>query len=207
MQHDRLVLFLRDRISYERAADAFAVRTLLCPDIAFGLGPASRLGMPDADILCLGRQDDESTGRMRQITGPDVIHADWCLTRPEVLVWKGCRVLPKTAGRTARPWLRGVLERPVALAFDALARQSVSSGRRQLSRGRVLITDRLHGHILSLLLGIPHVVMDNDHGKVGSFYRTWTHDHPLARWATGPDEALELARSMLPGGSARRGPA
>jgi hypothetical protein len=38
--------------------------------------------------------------------------------------------------------------------------------------------------------------MDNDHGKVGDFYRTWTRGHPLARWASGPDDALELARSM-----------
>jgi len=30
-----------------------------------------------------------------------------------------------------------------------------------LSQGRVVIADRLHGHILSLLLGLPHVLMNN----------------------------------------------
>ena len=30
-----------------------------------------------------------------------------------------------------------------------------------LSRGRVVATDRLHGHILSTLMDIPHVLIDN----------------------------------------------
>jgi pyruvyl transferase EpsO len=62
----------------------------------------------------------------------------------------------------------------------------------------VVVTDRLHGHILALLLGIPHVVLDNSYGKLHHFIRTWTHASPLVRMAAAPDEATALARELLP---------
>jgi pyruvyl transferase EpsO len=61
----------------------------------------------------------------------------------------------------------------------------------------VVVTDRLHGHILSVLLGIPHVLMDNSYGKNESFYATWTHDLDLVRWAKGGDDPLQLAQSLV----------
>ena len=61
-------------------------------------------------------------------------------------------------------------------ATQAMAR--VARGLRLLSRGLTIVTDRLHGHILALLLDIPHVVRDNDYGKIGSYVATWTGDSP-----------------------------
>lgn len=37
----------------------------------------------------------------------------------------------------------------------------------------VVITSRLHGHILSGLLGIPNIVLDNSYGKNKDYYNTW----------------------------------
>jgi pyruvyl transferase EpsO len=62
----------------------------------------------------------------------------------------------------------------------------------------VVVTDRLHGHILSVLLGIPNVLMDNSYGKNQSFYATWTQDLDLVRWAKKGDDPLQLARSLVP---------
>src|SRR5207249_3440314 len=84
---------------------------------------------------------------------------------------------------------------------DPLAWERLLRGCCLLSKGCVVITDRLHGHILCLLLGIPHVLLDNNYGKVRWFYETWTRDCPLACWAASPPEALALAEAML----ARRG--
>ena len=66
-----------------------------------------------------------------------------------------------------------------------------------LSRGKVIITDRLHGHILSLLLGIEHIVLDNNYGKLSSFYESWTRASDLAHWARSPEEAAALARDLV----------
>jgi len=66
-------------------------------------------------------------------------------------------------------------------------------GCRVLSQGRLVITDRLHGHILSLLMGIPHVLLDNSYGKVRRFYEAWTKEFESVRWADVPAQALEQA--------------
>ncbi len=66
-----------------------------------------------------------------------------------------------------------------------------------LSRGRVVVTDRLHGHLLALLMDIPHVVLDNSYGKLRTMYETWTHTSVNAHWAEHPEQALEIARGLV----------
>ena len=53
--------------------------------------------------------------------------------------------------------------------LDAAAHNRFQRGIRQISRGRAIVTDRLHVHICSLLLGRPHAVLDNSYGKVRRF--------------------------------------
>jgi pyruvyl transferase EpsO len=53
--------------------------------------------------------------------------------------------------------------------FDSMARERVEFGYSVVSSGRVLVTDRLHGHILALLLEVPHVVVDTGYGKIRRF--------------------------------------
>jgi exopolysaccharide biosynthesis predicted pyruvyltransferase EpsI len=65
-----------------------------------------------------------------------------------------------------------------------------------LSEGRVVVTDRLHGHILCLLLGIPHIVLDNSYGKLRSFDETWTRTSTLTHWAASLDDAVQLAHRL-----------
>jgi len=72
------------------------------------------------------------------------------------------------------------------LTFDARAAATIARALYILSLGRVVITDRLHGHIFCLLLGIPHVLLNNDSGKNWNFYETWTRDSPLCRLARNP---------------------
>ena len=81
-------------------------------------------------------------------------------------------------------------------AYDTLAAQRVERGCRILARGRVVVADRLHGHILSLLMGLPNVVLDNSYGKTRAVYETWTARCELATWADSPDEALAAARRI-----------
>jgi pyruvyl transferase EpsO len=77
-----------------------------------------------------------------------------------------------------------------------LAEHRVLAGREILSRGSVVVTNRLHAHILCRLLGIPHVVMDNNYGKLSSYAETWETLGPTARWADSAEEAIEISREM-----------
>jgi pyruvyl transferase EpsO len=60
-----------------------------------------------------------------------------------------------------------------------------------------VVTDRLHAHLLALLLGIPHVVLDNSYGKLHHFIAAWTHESPLVHLATDPVMAQDTARVLL----------
>jgi len=90
-----------------------------------------------------------------------------------------------------------IAARLVAVTYDVQARQRLRLGCGLLARGRVVITDRLHGHILCLLLGIPHVLLDNSYGKVRQFHDTWTAGAPRVRWAESAADAVGLARALL----------
>ncbi|HWH17573.1 MAG TPA: hypothetical protein VNT77_04435, partial [Allosphingosinicella sp.] len=54
-------------------------------------------------------------------------------------------------------------------------------GIRLLSQGELGIYDRLHAHILGVLLDLPHVALDNSNGKISSFYSEWTHRYSGSR--------------------------
>jgi pyruvyl transferase EpsO len=57
------------------------------------------------------------------------------------------------------------------------------------------VTDRLHAHILSVLLDLPHVVLDNNYGKVSGFMSCWTAGFPGVSTATSLPEALAWAET------------
>jgi exopolysaccharide biosynthesis predicted pyruvyltransferase EpsI/drug/metabolite transporter (DMT)-like permease len=66
-----------------------------------------------------------------------------------------------------------------------------------LTQAKVVITNRLHGHILSTLLDHPHVVVDNIYGKVFNNHKAWTMEATNVDMAPDIGEALAKALAML----------
>jgi glycosyltransferase involved in cell wall biosynthesis len=54
-----------------------------------------------------------------------------------------------------------------------------------LSTGQRIVTDRLHGHILAIMMKKQHELHDNNYGKNRSFHQTWTSTCPLVTFV-GP---------------------
>ena len=183
-RHPNLTLLVRDQQSLTIACNEFGARSLLCPDMAFCLGLLPRLVAASRALVWLARSDRESALTSRPPAGAGIEPVDWLTERASAL-------------RLAR-WLgrRGRLHAPLSRSYDWLARQRLQRGCRVLSSGRVAITDRLHGHILCVLLGIPHVLLDNSYGKVRSFYATWTRGCELVRWAESGSDAVRLAGEL-----------
>lgn len=155
-QHPDVHLYVRDRPSLALAQRHWTCPVDLAPDSAFALGPQRR-GAADRDLLMLLRTDDERVAH--ELThDPDALIADWLDDGP----------LP-----TARPG------EALADRYRSLATARVERGLALLSRGRRVVTDRLHAHILCLLLGIPHVALDNNYGKLSAYIAAWTADSPL----------------------------
>jgi exopolysaccharide biosynthesis predicted pyruvyltransferase EpsI len=185
--HERFTLLARDRRSVEHYGPRLARDVRLCPDSALGLGPLGTPGEGDG-VLWLARADGEAQGDAA--AGPPAVRrADW----PSMPgVWRRRRLLSRAlsfATSAGAP-----LARPGAALFDRLAAERVTAGAALLSSARAVITDRLHGHILALLCGVPHVVTDSRTGKVRRFYEDWTKG--MAPWADDPRQALALARGL-----------
>lgn len=209
--HPDLTLLLRDHRSLADAEAAFGCRSLLCPDAAFALGPMPRLGEPDADVVWVARTDAETAAG--QAGPPDLAGVrvvDWLSEKPGDAGWTGAEARRRLASRGGGRVLArapGVLD-PLAPAlwwlYDRHVEQRVRYGRRLLSGGRGVVTNRLHGHILAVLMGIPHVVLDNSYGKNRTFYEAWTSEWPLARWSDTPATALDALRELAPQAGVRR---
>jgi pyruvyl transferase EpsO len=87
-----------------------------------------------------------------------------------------------------------------------LASERLVRGCVMLSQGRLVVTDRLHAHILCLMMGIPHVLVDNNYGKVRSFVDTWTRGAPGMRFCSDWSDA-DRARQALAEGESESVPA
>lgn len=191
-QHD-FTLLVRDNKSHELARETFGCPLVLAPDLALALGPLRR-SPPVIDYLCLLRTDREAKANHDAITGvladagTSFEVADWVDEPPTF--W---RLADRHLIGSMRRWpftvglLRGVSLR----AREHYGRGRLACGTGLLSRGRAVVTDRLHAHVLCCLLGIPHFVFDSLDGKVFAMHRTWTHRFGLARVVASPTELAE----------------
>ncbi len=204
-RHPDFTLVVRDRRSYDFAEQELGMPSVLCPDMAFALGPLARPSQPVKEVVWLGRTDIESAGP--QIPDdPQIEVRDWLDNeRPDATPRATLRSALYRAAGSARTKLvsyRGRFREVLPqgkLLYRLHAGGRLAHGCDLLARGQVVVTDRLHGHILSFLLAIPHVLMDNNYGKNHSFYETWTHDLDLVRWAKMGDDPVQLARSLVTG--------
>lgn len=187
-------LFVRDERSLAFARANFDCPCVLCPDIAFAMGalPARHAA---ADVFCLFRTDKEVLqSKTRQVS--DLLAAsqlnfqsgDWLSEAPRLRHIHGVLRRLSKRRRTA-----GAVFRHGRPGFQLYAQIRLRSGLAMLSRGRTVVTDRLHGMILSTLLGRPSVVFDSLDGKVKAFHQTWLANLPGIRLV---DDVAEVARAV-----------
>lgn len=190
-RHPDFVLLVRDRPSFEFAHRKFQCEVRLAPDAAFNIGPrpASR---PIFDVLALMRTDAERSVRPAGTLAANVPTEDWL--NDSRLRNRAAAVAGIVSAAMLGP------DQARLSRFNAVAGARLERGLVQLSRGRVIVTDRLHGHILSTLLGRPQALLDNDYGKVARFLDAFTGGTGLTYRATSLDDALawSLEQARLP---------
>lgn len=199
-EHRAFTLLVRDDDSRDLARQELGVPAHLCPDMAFCLGPITPPRPPTRDLVWLARTDVES--RHPPPPSAEGMARDWIEEPATWLRRLNWTLMAATARRPQRRWRR----RLQRATFRPLAQQRLTRGIAILTDARVAITDRLHGHVLSLLLGRPHVILDNSYGKISSFHAAWTANAADVQLARGPEEALERARAWLPRWRGGEGP-
>lgn len=186
--HGNFTLLVRDARSLAFAERHFDCRVALCPDAALMLG-RQRRAPARAPVFALLRTDHERAAGEDDAIPPDVLTGDWLDEDPRE------RRRIRLSLRLRRLFTRD----PQALRLtrqQMLAQWRLTRGLVMLSQGEAVVTDRLHAHILSLLLDIPHVLLDNSYGKVRGFAEQWTGTYAGLSHATTRREAIDMALEL-----------
>ncbi|KAF5024763.1 hypothetical protein F66182_3195 [Fusarium sp. NRRL 66182] len=195
-KHGDLQLAARDKPSYDWLMDTFGdaqgIHNDLVPDIAFMWGNRSDFRVNTEkthDILILARKDmeiaegDSSSipfgegmldlgGNIGNVTYQKV---DWKFTKTPSID----NDHEREKGKNQRAWAKSI------------------AGFELLGSARFVITDRLHGHILSTVIGVPHVLMDSKLGKNINFHNTWTRDCACTKITKSIESALDVSRMFF----------
>jgi pyruvyl transferase EpsO len=172
--HKDFHILLRDHSSFN-ILKKLDLRVELCPDMAFAMGPVSQSNKPVVDVVWLKRSDHESVGNKRENFSFKTEKLDWLAGEPGRFYSKfspkftvRVRGLVQSIFRKSKLF-RDHFWRLNAASFDLLAQRRFQRGTRILCRGKIVLTDRLHGHIVSTLLGKPQVLFDNHYRKIGNY--------------------------------------
>jgi exopolysaccharide biosynthesis predicted pyruvyltransferase EpsI len=188
--HPNLTLITRDTISQQKAGKELGCEAHLCPDMALYLPALSRLPETFDGVVWLGRTDKEGLPETDEIPRDSrILVCDWAYDAK----MPSQRWLRRARGFDKRLSLNG---RPIFARkafYRLLAEKRLNRGIEIVSRGKVLITERLHGHILATLLGLPHVVLDNSYGKTRAFHEAWTKESRLTHFARSRQDAVSQA--------------
>ncbi len=194
-QHRDFHLLVRDRTSFDTARNLYHCPVYLCPDMALMLGRWPRRVEPTCDIFALIRTDRErAISTDASTVQPSPVVEDW-VDEPVSLTNRADRQIRKLESLypnhiTSPQWFRRFF-------YQKLATERMNRGCDQLARGRIVITDRLHAHILCTLMRIPHVVLDNSYGKISNFRLAWRTGPEICRSSDTFNEGAAVARMML----------
>jgi exopolysaccharide biosynthesis predicted pyruvyltransferase EpsI len=205
--HPDFTLLVRDHETEARAAAQLPdVPRRFCWDMALGWTPSVRRTRPRTpSVLLLARTDHEGRSNLADLDlsglGHPTMVRDWTSAELDTLGWRLARLIPKTARRWPR-LKRSRLFRPLLQAsFTWINRANVRSGVRLYEGRRLVVVDRLHAHILALLMGIDHVLLDNSYRKLGAVFDDYTGRFTTGSYAHDDAEAVELARAALSRGA------
>jgi exopolysaccharide biosynthesis predicted pyruvyltransferase EpsI len=204
-KHHDLTLLLRDHNSMRRSQEHLpSVKTRFVPDMALGWTPPVEGGHAKRGILLLARRDAESKGNVAGLQQglaelAPVESADWGLTGPLLARWKATRIPGRVVRRFAGLHEWDATTTALHQAYKSMLRMNLNAGTSLFEGRSLIVTDRLHAHVLAALMGIPHVVLDNSYGKVGSIFNDYTGEFESAHFARDHDEALDLSRHILEG--------
>jgi exopolysaccharide biosynthesis predicted pyruvyltransferase EpsI len=190
--HPDFTLLVRDKRSFDFAVKSFECTVHLVPDMAFAMKPITRHS-PTVDYFCLLREDKEAAvdhgailNALRE-RGGTIEDRDW-LDEQQTFT---ARLDQRLGWRTkANPASTAFLRPRMMRLRQHHALRRLSYGIELLSRGRTVVTDRLHAHILSCLLRIPNLTFDSYDGKISAFYETWTHEDANAGLVASPADLL-----------------
>lgn len=177
-RHDDLHICVRDERSYG-IAKTMTPNVYLLPDMAHQLWPLKHpaslhsegvLGLIRSDKECAGHTDERIYSRK----------TDWDVMiglRRERAIRMFQRLLHWLHKLGAGPTVSNVAMKMWVRYAQTIANEAIAL----FCAHNEVITDRLHGHILACLLGMPNTVLDNSYGKNASYVKAWTGNSNIVK--------------------------
>jgi pyruvyl transferase EpsO len=190
--HPRLTICARDAFSFELLKKYFFnCKVIALPDMAFcsNYAPTTK---PSKPLAIIQRTDVELQEEDLILPEGDFEVIDW-LTFQDSLDEK-LHLYYYSLNRRISEFVLRLLNRNSIYGLFPLRKQKefINIGIKQLSQYEFVISTRLHGHILALLLGIPSIMVDNNYGKNKRYFKSWLPEMPNSHFASSVSEALEL---------------
>ncbi|MBN2866563.1 MAG: polysaccharide pyruvyl transferase family protein [Thiotrichales bacterium] len=174
--HKDLHICVRDKLSYELALK-MTKNVYLMPDMAHQLYPLKKNDLSNTvqRTLFISRLDKEAPTEAINIKFDTKTDWDIFLERHQTKV-QNQRKLQKTL----RHYRLNIITSKLTTSWWLkLSFELIDESIRLFKKHNLVITNRLHGHILACLLDIPNLVLDNSYGKNASYVNVWTHKSPL----------------------------
>lgn len=204
-------LLVRDELSLQRASEHLPdVERTACLDMAIGWDPE-----PDPTVdanmeraVVIAREDREGASGLaraaRSWQSPyEVLVTDWGQHVAVPQKWHRTREQLRlnrkmvAAKRKISPIVPALSQAGVERRIAYLNDWNVSSAVDLFRTARGIAVDRLHAHVIAARLGIPHVVLDNDHGKISAVFHAYTGQFSSAHYATTTEDAHALLASFM----------
>jgi pyruvyl transferase EpsI len=147
--HSRFTMFARESVSFERMNHLLISSPQICPDIVLSLDKSTP-SVKRTKITCCIREDDESNlsqeQRVKLLNEIETSYSSVTFTDTHI-------------GISNLSWQQRQQE------LDNIWAQFRSS--------RIIITDRLHGMIFSVITKTPCLVLINNNHKIAQTYKNW----------------------------------
>lgn len=193
-QHGKYTLLVRGQFSYDFAKSKFNTKVHLCPDMAFFIGSIQSKLVNDKTFVAVARTDSETSGDLNLALNilkeeQEITITDWLNPSITERLIHRMEIHTKTLRKKIDPHNLLLFK-----LWNLLSKLRLNRGIGILERGNAVVTDRLHVHILSILLNKPHIMVDNNYGKLKRFYETWTYRCSLVKYASTSTDAVIYVR-------------
>ena len=195
--HPDLHLIWRDHTSLERARKAFpGARHLIAPDMAFWMdvqvAPAVVRGMGARPRILYHAHRDTKPNHLYDISHiaalGTVVQGDWRDMVGGLDIHKSFflratsmrKLLAGVDSCIGTTFLPSTIRRDTAIHL-ARSCNWLNKAIAFYARHDVILTNRLHSHMLATLLRKPHVIVDTFYGKLDWYYESWTFSDPDVR--------------------------
>lgn len=177
-KNKNVTICARDKKSFELLSNNFKNEILLVPDMAFASTYKVNNNIPKSSKnLFLLRKDREVSNTIYVESLQSFNICDWPTFNHNV--YNIAQIFCEKINRwISKPYYNKIVKGKMGDTTFGLLKvrdctKMIKEGVDYISEYNLVVTTRLHGHILSLLLGIPSIMIDNNYGKNSSFYETW----------------------------------